>query len=279
MENLTFTAFDIETANNNSESLCQIGFVTVNDGLILSEKSFLVQPPGNEYEARHSCIHGIDALITKDKPFFPEVWEKIKDTFIGSLLVAHNASFDLNILYSTLDFYNLPRPQFSCDCTYKMSGLKLKALAESLKLNITKHHDALSDAQVCAQCYLFLKQGIKPNHDLLSESEKTNVFAGHEKLTGNILKPDLDVEDTSNPFYSKKVVFTGVLQTITREDAAKRIKFLGADIDTGVNKRTDYVIVGQGAGPSKLKKIHDFNSAGANIKIISETDFLSMIKR
>ena len=60
------------------------------------------------------------------------------------------------------------------------------------------------------------------------------------------------------------------IQSITREEAAKIIQQMGADIDTGVNKRTDYVIVGQGAGPSKLKKIGDFNPSGSKIKIIRE---------
>ena len=277
MGNITFTAFDTETATSHSASLCQIGYVVVQDGQIINEQSYLIQPPGNEYEVRHSCIHGIDSYRTQNESLFPEVWEKIKDEFIGSLLVAHNASFDLNIIYSTLDYYNLNKPILSCDCTYKLSGLKLKALAESLQINISKHHDALSDAKACAQAYILLKQGIKPNHDLICISENSDLFEGHEKLTGKILKPNLDVENTNNPFYSKKVVFTGVLQTITREDAAMRIKNLGADIDTGVNKRTDYVIVGEGAGPSKLKKIHDFNSTGARIKIINENDFLSML--
>jgi DNA polymerase III subunit epsilon len=53
---------------------------------------------------------------------------------------------------------------------------------------------------------------------------------------------------------------------------------MGADIDTGVNKRTNFVIVGQGAGPSKLKKIDELNDSGSNIKIIKEDEFLSMIK-
>jgi DNA polymerase III subunit epsilon len=278
MDNLTFNAFDTETATSHSASICQIGFVVVRKGQITSEKSYLIQPPGNEYDARHSCIHGIDSLRTKDKPLFPQVWKNIKDEFISSLLVAHNVSFDINILNSSLAYYNLPRPQFNCDCTFQLSGLKLKSLAESLGIVMTKHHDALSDAKACAQAYLFLKQGLKPNQSLINEHENSNPFAGHEKLTGNILKPDLNVENIFNPFYSKKVVFTGILQTMTRDEAAKRVKDLGADIDTGVNKRTDFVIVGQGAGPSKLKKIEDLNSSGFKIRIITEDDFLDMIK-
>ncbi|MFN8240243.1 MAG: exonuclease domain-containing protein [Bacteroidales bacterium] len=279
MENLTFTAFDTETATNKSTSLCQIGYVVVTEGQITTEKLFLIQPPNNEYDARHSCIHGIDALTTWDKPLFPEVWEIIKNEFIGALLVAHNISFDLNILHSTLDFYNLPKPHFSFDCTYKLTGLKLKALAEAFQIPIIKQHDALSDAKICALAYMLIKQGINPNNNLINEIVSTDAFAGHERLVGDILKPDLKVENNSTPFYAKKVVFTGVLQTITREDAAILVKNLGADIDTGVNKKTDYVIVGTGAGPSKLKKIQDFNAAGSNIKIINETDFLNIINK
>jgi DNA polymerase-3 subunit epsilon len=141
-----------------------------------------------------------------------------------------------------------------------------------------KHHDALSDARTCAQAYISLKKGIIPDQKLIRALEPSSPFAGHEKLTGSVLKPNLDIENTNNQFYSKKVVFTGVLQSISREDAADRIQKMGADIDTGVNKKTDLVIVGHGAGPSKLKKIADLNASGSKIRIIREDEFLSMIK-
>lgn len=278
MNNLNFTAFDTETATNNPASICQIGIVVVKDGLITNEKSYLIQPPGNEYDARHSCIHGIDAFKTKDQPPFPMIWESIKPFLVNTLLVAHNASFDLNILNSTLDHFKIPKPLFTCDCTFKISGLNLKALSEALKIDMLKHHDALSDARTCAQAYISLKKGIIPDQRLITTSENSNPFAGHEKLTGSVLKPNLNIENTNNPFYSKKVVFTGVLQSISRKDAADKIQKMGADIDTGVNKKTDFVIVGQGAGPSKLKKIDDLNASGSNIKIIKEDEFLLMIK-
>lgn len=278
MNKLNFTALDIETATNNPISICQIGIVVVKDGLITYEKSYLIQPPGNEYDARHSCIHGIDALKTKDQPPFPMIWESIKPFLANTLIVAHNASFDLNVLNSTLDHFKIPKPIFTCDCTFKISGLNLKALSEALKIDMVKHHDALSDARTCAQVYISLKKGIIPDQRLITTSDNSNPFAGHEKLTGSVLKPNLNIENTNNPLYSKKVVFTGVLQSISREEAADRIQKMGADIDTGVNKKTDFVIVGQGAGPSKLKKIDDLNASGSNIKIIKEDEFLSMIK-
>ena len=274
----TFVAFDTETATNNPASICQIGFVLVQEGTIIGEHSYLIHPPGNEYNARNSCLHGIDALTTNDQPIFPVIWDIISPFFINRLLVAHNVNFDLYILNSTLDYYNISRPAFNCDCTFKISGLNLKSLTKSLGIEMDRHHDALSDAKACAKAYISLKQGNRPDPSLITKDGPTNLFAGHEKLTGGILKPNLDIENPDNPFYSKKVVFTGVLQSITREEAAMRIQQMGADIDTGVNKRTDYVIVGQGAGPSKLKKIEDYNANGSNIRIISEDEFLSIIK-
>jgi DNA polymerase-3 subunit epsilon len=204
MKNLNFTAFDTETATSNPNSICQIGLVVVEQGQIIEEQSFLIQPPGNEYNARNSCIHGIDSLQTLDQPEFPIIWEQIKHLFIDKLLVAHNASFDLNILNSTLDFYNIHRPAFTCDNTFKISGLNLKALSQSLKIDLNKHHDALNDARTCAQGYLLLKQGIIPNLDLIMKQDNSDMFAGHERLSGQVLKPNLDVENVNNPFYSKK---------------------------------------------------------------------------
>jgi DNA polymerase III subunit epsilon len=279
MNQLTFTAIDTETATNDPASICQIGIVVVENGQIVLERSYLVQPPGNEYKSLHSSIHGIDALRTKEQPTFPAIWEKIESFLINNLLVAHNAAFDLKVLNSALDYYNIPKPVFTCDCTFRITGLNLKALSQSFKIDMTKHHDALSDARTCALAYISLKQGIKPDHSLITESKPSNVFAGHEQLKGSVLKPSMDIENRDNPFYSKKVVFTGVLQTITREDAARKIQQMGADIDTGVSIRTDYVIVGLGAGPSKLKKIAALNSTGSKIRILEEAEFLSMLEK
>ena len=277
MSPISFIAFDVETATSGSASICQIGYTIVQNGEIVQEKCFLVQPPANEYDARHSCIHGVDALQTKNEPIFPKIWELIKSDLTEYLLIMHNASFDLNVLNTTLDYYGIKRPNLKFDCTYKLTGLNLKALAESLQINMSKHHDPLSDARTCALAYIKLIQGEKPNYDLIT-NEKSNMFAGHERLTGNILKPKSEVKDPCNPFYQKKVVFTGVLQTMTRDQAANVVQELGADIDTSINKRTDFVIVGQGAGPSKLKKIDEFNSSGSTIKILNENEFVSKIK-
>ncbi len=73
------------------------------------------------------------------------------------------------------------------------------------------------------------------------------------------------------------MVFTGVLDSIDRSEAANILKGKGADIDTNVTKKTKFVIMGAGAGPSKIKKIEKYNSEGSVIKVVYEQEFLNMI--
>jgi len=131
--------------------------------------------------------------------------------------------------------------------------------------------------------YMNLLQGINPDFSKIRpRSEKSNNFfepEGHEHLCGNVLKPDLNNADCNSPFYAKKVVFTGVLNSIDRKQAADLVKKLGADIDTSITKRTNFVITGSAPGPSKMVKINQLNSQGCNIRLIYEEEFLRMCKK
>jgi DNA polymerase III subunit epsilon len=278
MNTLTFTCIDFETANESRDSICQVGIARVENGEMVFLDSFLVQPPKNEYSHWNVCIHGISPDQTFDKPFFPEIWERIKIYFENQLIVAHNAEFDIDCLIKTLNYYKIPLPNYRQECTYIISGLNLVDLCESLDIQIISHHNAMYDALACSESYIKLKTGYIPDLTKITQKESKSIFEGHERLSGQVLKPDLEHSDSNSPFYGKKVVFTGVLNCISREEAANKVKELGADIDTGISKKTDYVIVGAGAVPSKLKKIQDYNNNGSNIKIIKESEFLNLIK-
>ncbi len=69
----------------------------------------------------------------------------------------------------------------------------------------------------------------------------------------------------------KTVVFTGTLETMTRQEAKARAEALGANVTESVSKKTDYVVVGADAG-SKAKK-----AAALGIKTLSEQDWLALI--
>jgi DNA polymerase-3 subunit epsilon len=103
-------------------------------------------------------------------------------------------------------------------------------------------------------------------------------FFQHKKVDISILTPNLDGAPEQNPFYNKKVVFTGDLDGWDRPSAASVLQRLGADVNTSISKRTDIVIVGKGAGPKKLETIIDLMADGCMVRLLNERLFVKEIE-
>ena len=50
-------------------------------------------------------------------------------------------------------------------------------------------------------------------------------------------------------------VFTGVLESLERDDAADLVKRYGGRVTGNISKKTSYVVIGEGAGESKTSKV------------------------
>lgn len=150
---VNFTAVDFETANGKLSSICQIGLVRVENGIIVKELDFLVQPPANEYHWGNVKVHGIKSVHTYDKPTFDHFWPELLPFIHNQVFVAHNVQFDSRCLQETLRFYNLKVPPFKTQCTVKIYKRNLKFLADMYGIPLL-HHNALSDAKACAALYL-----------------------------------------------------------------------------------------------------------------------------
>ena len=149
----SFTAIDFETATWSPDSICQLGLVRVESGKVIEKISKLVQPPKNAYYHKNIQIHGITPADTKEQPFFEDVWFEVRHFIEDMVVVAHNANFDVNCLRSTLAYYDLVQPDFEVRCTRVIYRRGLAYLSKKYKIPL-QHHDALSDANACAQLYL-----------------------------------------------------------------------------------------------------------------------------
>lgn len=275
MENTNFTAVDFETATN-SRMACQIGIVVVKDGIIAERISKLIQPPFNKYDSNTINIHHITPEQTEDCDTFDKVWRQIAHYFINCTIVAHNAIFDEDVLYKNLTYYGilpLGINPFKCTCNL-FNRLGLEDLCNSFGMSVSGHHDALFDAECCANFYLRYLNGDKPNLPL--KRKKTFSEKNAEKLTGDILVKDLSNADPNNPFYDRKIVITGEFN-IARKELGKTLKSMGADIDTGVTKKTNYVLIGDYPGPKKIEKLEKLIHDGYDIRKLYQKDLDSIL--
>lgn len=160
---MTFTAIDFETATGHPESACAIGIVTVTEGIITEEYYTLIQPPYNHYSYHNIKVHGIRPIDTQEEKTFDAHFPEIRKRLFGRTIVAHNESFDRNVLLRTMKHYGLYYDEleiaerWECTCKiyrakgYKPANLKYCSDRNNIQLN---HHEALSDARACAKLYM-----------------------------------------------------------------------------------------------------------------------------
>lgn len=150
----SFTAIDFETAQGYRWSICQVGLVRVENGIITKELDVLVQPPENYYWYNFTKIHGISARDTVSSPTFNQIWNQIAPYIINQNVIAHNGfGFDFPVLNKTLEYYGMNVPEYNKFCTYKMYKDNLASLCRNYNIELN-HHDALSDARACAKLFL-----------------------------------------------------------------------------------------------------------------------------
>lgn len=158
---MTFTAIDFETAT--AYHPCSVGIVTVENGIIVDEFVTLIKPPNNLYSPFTIQVHGIHPRDTVNANSFVQVYPEIQKRLQNRVVVAHNESFDRNVLAKSMALYNLNYDDLNIgsrwECTvkiYKAKGFKPAKLSDCCKvMNIAlEHHEALSDARACAKLYL-----------------------------------------------------------------------------------------------------------------------------
>ena len=161
-----FAAIDFETANGKRSSVCSVGVVIVENGVLTDSFYSLIRPRPNFYTMWTTAVHGLTYFDTASSPDFPDVWTQIAPRLEGLSLVAHNSPFDKGCLQAVHELYEMPYPDYSFYCTCRLArkeypfleNHQLHTVSAYCGYDLKAHHHALADAEACAHIAVTLMQ-------------------------------------------------------------------------------------------------------------------------
>ncbi|WP_422486803.1 PolC-type DNA polymerase III [Gudongella sp. DL1XJH-153] len=180
-----FVVFDLETTglSPKNDRITEIGAVKIQNGEIVDSFSQLINPqmPIPELITK---LTGITDDMVSDKPLIESVLPQFHDFIEGSVLVAHNASFDMGFIreaFESIDIHlqnpvmdtlELSRAMFPA-----MKSHKLNLVAKQLKVELKNHHRAVDDAVATANILLRILELLTDRN--LEELKDINGLSGH----------------------------------------------------------------------------------------------------
>lgn len=307
-----FVAVDFETATVNLDSACAIGLAAVRDREIVETEYSLIKPPDMHFLRENIDIHGITPDMVVDSPEFDDLWnDRLRKYFGHSLVIAHNARFDMSVLKESLVYSDCPDFKYVDSVSIArdfVPGKKtLTNCAEHLGIDMGQHHNALDDAITCANIVLkclelsrfgdighfcFSRDNIKIHHFSDLSAQKTIQKKGYMRKTypvpGNIPilhpKPRAEVFNDHHPLYKKNIVFTGTFP-VSRDEMIKMAVEAGAIVKSDVSAKVHYLVVGkpdpqyadENGRMKKERTAAELNDSGkAKIKIIDLQRFVRL---
>jgi DNA polymerase-3 subunit epsilon len=280
---MNFVAIDVETANPDQASICQIGLVVFDDGAVTSVWQRLINPE-DDFDGFNVSIHGISEGDVIDAPTFPNIVAELQ-AFLNHKIVVSHTAFDRVALNRVTAKYSLP--EISCiwlDSAkivrrtwpkYAQRGYGLKNVATSLGL-VFDHHVAKEDARAAGE--IVLRAIAETGIDITQWLERVK-----QPITPNSSDIDFEV-NRFGPLFGEIIVFTGKI-SIPRRDAARIATEAGCRVTDSINASTTLLIVGDQdarrlAGhekSSKQRKAEELITRGGAIRILTETDFRELL--
>lgn len=114
--------------------------------------------------------------------------------------------------------------------------------------------------------------GAAVGHALADFFHEPHNVTAWEDLLSEVSPPPYVVETTASAVTGKTIVFTGKLETMSRDEAKAQAERLGAKAAGSVSAKTDLVVAGPGAG-SKLKQ-----ASALGIEVISEEAWAEIVR-
>ncbi|MDR0994164.1 MAG: exonuclease [Verrucomicrobiota bacterium] len=285
-----YMCVDIETTGFDPEydDIIELAAVRVHAGSVSKSFSSLVNP-GHSLDSFITDLTGITDEMLSTAPPIREVLPQFLSFVGSSVLVAHNANFDINFLYDNsircglsplnndfIDTMRISRNVFKEERHHRLKDLVLR-----FGIPCEVEHRSLSDVNNTVLCYEYMSKYIKQNGICLSvKRERHHDYSPLHKLT-----PEADDIDPSTSIYGRTFVFTGVLERMVRAEAAQLVVNSGGLCADSVNKNVDFLVLGNGSyrmalkdgKSSKHKKAEQLKLKGQDIEIISENVFFDML--
>lgn len=286
---MEFVAIDVETANADMASICQIGIAKFNDNQLIDEWSSLINPE-DYFDPMNIYIHGITEKNVKDAPKINEIIEKLYEFLNGTLTVCHT-HFDRVSISKVCEKYELELPEAIWLDTARVarrtwneiswSGYGLKNVCEIIGYEF-QHHDALEDAKASGQILIAAINKTGLGLDDWFKRVKQPIDPSNVSTGGAIRREG----NPEGAFYGEKLVFTGALE-FRRKDAADLAARIGCNVESGVTKKTTILVVGDQdvtklAGKdksSKHRKAEGLIAKGQAIRILRKSDFKELVNQ
>ncbi|MGP1439013.1 MAG: 3'-5' exonuclease [Treponema sp.] len=158
----TFVAFDTETTGlkPDENKIVEIGAIKFNKDDIISRFSVLINPEMPMPEEATAVNHITDDML-KDEPIFKDVAQDFLHFIQNSVLVAHNASFDINFINTELKNCKIGKLTnkvfdtliFAREVFPRLDSYKLQDLAKRFEILAFEAHRAEDDSRVCMEFF------------------------------------------------------------------------------------------------------------------------------
>lgn len=156
-----------------------------------------------------------------------------------------------------------------------LTGLSIPQVGEETAYDLAEHFGTIGKIQEATFEELEHIDGVGPvvGRAIVEWfGDKTNQTL-LDALLGQVRIQKIEKKDGALlPYAGKTFVLTGTLQSLTREDAEKKIRDFGGNPSSAVSAKTDYLVAGESAG-SKYEKAKKLG-----VKILNEGEFLKLIQ-
>lgn len=178
INNVAFTVLDVETTGLEAylgHRICEIGLLKFCGTEELDSYSSLVHPERSILEDAVD-VHGITNEIVKNAPVFESIVDVVLEFIKGTVLIAHNAKFDLGFIAKHLRRANRKIPDnFVVDTLtlarrhFNFPGNSLETIASCLAIDTEDNHRAVKDVKITKEIfqYFMAKLKIKTLEELL----------------------------------------------------------------------------------------------------------------